>query len=55
MKKFVPCDREQPFLLPVDRSDWVPSDDLARFVIEAVDHVDFQRFRVNERGTGSAQ
>ncbi len=58
MTKFVPCDREQPFLLPVDMSDWVPSDDLAHFVIEAVDHVDhvdFQRFRVNERGTGSAQ
>ena len=55
MTKFVPCDREQPFLLPVDTSDWVPSDDLAHFVIETVDHVDFQRFRVNERGTGSAQ
>ncbi len=61
MTKFVPCDREQPFLVPVDMSDWVPSDDLAHFVIEAVDHVDhvdhvdFQRFRVNERGTGSAQ
>ena len=51
----MPCDREQPFLLPVDTSDWVPSDDLARFVIEAVDHVGFQRFRVNERGTGPAQ
>ena len=27
----------------------------ASSLIEAVDHVDFQRFRVNERGTGSAQ
>ena len=51
----MPCDREQPFPLPVDMSDWVPSDDLAHFVIEAVDHVGFQRFRVNERGTGPAQ
>ncbi len=55
MAKFVPCDREQPYLLPPDMRDWIPEDDLAHFVIEAVELVDVSRFRVNQRGTGSPQ
>lgn len=35
--------------------DWVPEDDLVHFVLEAVERVSMERFRVNERGTGSAQ
>ena len=37
MSKFVDCEREQPFLLPPDLRDWIPEDDLAHFVIEAVE------------------
>ena len=55
MSNFVDCDREQAFLLPPDLRDWVPSDDLAHFVIEAVERVDLDAFKVNHRGTGSAQ
>ena len=55
MSKFVDCDREQAFLLPPDLRDWIPSDDLAHFVIEAVERVDLGAFKVNHRGTGSAQ
>ena len=55
MSNFVDCDREQAFLLPPDLRDWVPSDDLAHFVIEAVERVDLGAFKVNHRGTGSAQ
>ena len=55
MAKVVPCDRDQPYLLPPDMRDWIPEDDLAHFVIEAVELVDVSQFRVNERGTGSAQ
>ena len=55
MAKFVPCNRDQPYLLSPDMRDWIPEDDLAHFVIEAVALVDVSRFRVNERGTGSAQ
>ena len=51
MSKFVDCGRDQAFLLP-DR-DWIPEDDLA--VIEAVERVDMGAFKVNRRGTGSAQ
>ena len=55
MRKFVDCDREQAFLLPPDLWDWLPADDLGHFVIEAVERVDLGAFKVNHRGTGSAQ
>jgi transposase len=55
MSKFVDCERDQAFLLPPDLRDWIPSDDLAHFVIEAVERVDIGSFKVNHRGTGSAQ
>ena len=55
MSKFVDCDREQAFLLPPDLRDWLPADDLGHFVIEAVERVDLGAFKVNHRGTGSAQ
>ena len=55
MSNFVDCDRDQAFLLPPDLRDWIPADDLAHFVIEAVERVDMSAFKVNHRGTGSAQ
>jgi transposase len=55
MSKFVDCARDQAFLLPPDLRDWVPEDDLAHFVIEAVERVGIGAFEVNDRGTGSAQ
>ena len=55
MSNFVDCDRDQAFLLPPDLRDWIPSDDLAHFVIEAVERVALGAFKVNHRGTGSAQ
>ena len=55
MSNFVDCDREQAFLLPSDLRDWIPADDLGHFVIEAVERVDLGAFKVNHRGTGSAQ
>jgi transposase len=55
MSNFVDCEREQPFLLPPDLRDWIPEDDLAHFVIEAVERVAIGAFKVNDRGTGSAQ
>lgn len=55
MRKFIEADQSQALLLPPDLREWIPSDDLAHFVLEAVERVDISRFRVNERGTGSAQ
>ena len=55
MSNFVQADRSQPFLLPPDLRDWLPENDLAHFVLEAVERVPMERFKVNVRGTGSAQ
>jgi transposase len=55
MSKFVDCERDQAFLLPPDLRDWIPEDDLAHFVLEAVERVEMSAFKVNHRGTGSAQ
>jgi len=42
-------------LLPPDLREWIPRDDLVHFVIEAVEGMDLGSFKVNMRGTGSAQ
>ena len=55
MAKFVQRHQSQLYLLPPDLRDWLPEDDLAHFVVEAVERVPLERFQVNERGTGSAQ
>ncbi len=55
MSNFIDCDRDQAFLLPPDLRDWIREDDLAHFVIEAVERVEMSAFKVNHRGTGSAQ
>ena len=52
MSKFVDCGRDQAFLLPPDLREWSPEDDLAHFVIEAVERVDMSAFKVHRRGTG---
>ena len=55
MEKFIESDPSQPMLLPVDLREWVPEDDLAHFVLAAVERVPMSRFRVNHRGSGKAQ
>ena len=55
MQNFVQADRNQPYLLPPDLREWLPEDDLAHFVVEAVERVPLGDFVVNTRGTGSAQ
>ena len=53
--RFVSVDRNTPMLLPPDLREWVLEDDLVHFVIEAVDRLPLERFRVNPRGTGAKQ
>ena len=55
MAKFVERDRSQLFLLLVDMREWVTEDDLAHFVVEAVDRVPMSAFVVNERGAGAVE
>ena len=53
--RFISIDHNQPLLLPPDLRDWIPDDDLVHFVIAAVNGLDLSVFRVNVRGSGSAQ
>ena len=55
MEKFIGSDPRQPMLLAVDLREWVPEDDLSHFVLAAVGRVPMFCFRVNPRGSGSAQ
>mgnify|MGYP001809640254 CR=1 FL=1 len=55
MANFRDFNRDQVFLLPPSLNDWVPEDDLAHFVIAAVDRVPMHAFKVNHRGCGKAQ
>ena len=55
MSNFRPYDRGQQLLLRQDLREWVPEDDLAHFVVEAVERLDIGAFKVNWRGTGKAQ
>jgi transposase len=54
-EQYVEIDRGTPMLLPVDMRDWVPSDALARLVIDAIERSDLRRAVTNDRGTGSRQ
>ena len=53
--KFVNVDRHTGYLLQPDLRDWVQDNDLAQFVLEAVEATDLRSAAVNERGTGSPQ
>ena len=55
MAKFVTIDRDTPMLLPPDMRDWIPSNHLVHFVIDAIEAVDTSCAQVNHRGTGNEQ
>jgi hypothetical protein len=43
-RNFLACDRGQELLLPPSLADWLPEDDLAWFVLEAVEQLDLVDF-----------
>lgn len=55
MTTYVPFDREQPFLLPPDLKDWLPEDDIAHFIVAAVERVRLAAFHTNARAGGKPQ
>lgn len=55
MSNFVPFNRDQAFLLPPDLKAWLPEDDLAHFVVAAVERVPLGAFKVAERTGGKPQ
>jgi transposase len=55
MANFVPFNRDQSFLLPPDLKEWLPEDDVAHFVVAAVERVPLGVFEVAERAGGKPQ
>ena len=55
MSSFIPFSRDQAFLLPPDLKAWVPDDDLAHFVVAAVERVPIGAFRTGSQPGGKAQ
>jgi transposase len=51
-QNFLPCDRDQQFLLPPSPREWLPEDHLAWFVIEAVEAFDLAPFYGDYRSDG---
>jgi transposase len=49
---FLPCDRDQGFLLPVDVREWLPPEHLAWFVLDVVDQLDPVGFLAAYRADG---
>lgn len=43
LKRFLPCDLNQEFLLPPSLHDWLPADHLARFLAEVTEEMDLSR------------
>ncbi len=53
--RYVNVDRKTPMLLAPDLRDWVAEDDVAHYLVEALELVDLSAAKLNVRGTGSAQ
>jgi transposase len=49
---FLPCARDQAFLLPPDLREWLPADHLAWFVLDVVDQLDLGPFLAAYRADG---
>lgn len=54
-KRLVNVDRETPLLLPPSIQEWVPQDDMSRFIVDAVGLLEERHFGYNWRGSGSEQ
>lgn len=55
MTQFIPFSRDRACLLPPEAKDWLPADDVAHFVAEAVDRVPLGAFAVRPIPGGRAQ
>jgi transposase len=52
LPNFYPLNRDQMFLLPISIKDWLPGDDLAWFLLDAVGQMDLARFYARYRADG---
>lgn len=51
--KFINCDRNAQYLLPLSLQDWLPEGHLARFVVEIVEQLNLQKIKAAYSGRGS--
>src|SRR5207244_9502929 len=51
--RFKAVDRETPYLLPPSVQDWMPEQQLARFVVEVVSKLDMHELKMPYAGVGS--
>ena len=51
-QRYLPCEREQQYLMPASLSDWLPEDHFAWFVLEAVEQLDLSAFHAAYRDDG---
>lgn len=54
MSRFVPVDRETAYLLPPSVNEWLPTNHLARFVVEVIEQLDLSALTRQYGGRGSA-
>jgi transposase len=54
-KRLVNVDRDTPLLLPPSIQEWIPRDDMSRFIVDAVGLLEERHFGYNWRGSGSEQ
>lgn len=54
MSRFVTVDRETAYLLPPSVNEWLPSNHLARFVVEVIEQLDLSALTRQYGGRGSA-
>lgn len=48
----LPCDRDQSFLMPPSLKEWLEDDDLAWFIVDAIEQMDLAEFYVGYRSDG---
>ena len=53
--RFKYFDRNTPLLLPPSLNDWIPEDHIVHFIIDAVELVPVDKFKINPTGSGSDQ
>lgn len=53
--RFQNIDRQTPMLLPGHLQAWIPENDLAHFVMDAIAALKLDQCSINHRGTGDAQ
>lgn len=53
--RLVNIDRQTPMFLPCDLREWVRSEHIVHFILDAVEQIPTAHFHVNHRGTGSEQ